>query len=97
MGKYKFPSTYNNVTANFICKYIFDEFRHIFDINMIGLTISIQRAGIPNAIYENEGFSITVETNDKVTDKLLKEYVTYAIIDGFHNLYLKHYGREWDG
>lgn len=97
MGKYKLPSTYDSATIDFIYKYILDKFRHIFDTNMIGLTFSIQKAGISNAIYENEGFSITVETNDKVTDERLKEYVTYAIVNGFHSLYLKHYGREWDG
>lgn len=97
MGKYTFPATLDEDTAEFIYKYILDEFRHIFDINMIGLTFSMQKAGIPNVIYENEEFSITVETNDKVTDELLKEYVTYVIVDGFHKLYLKHYGREWDG
>lgn len=97
MGKYKLPSTYDKATTDFIYKYILDEFRHIFDIGMTGLIFSIQRAGIPNAIYEIDEFSITVETNDKVTDERLKEYVTYAIVNGFHNLYLKHYGREWDG
>lgn len=97
MGKYKLPSTYDKATTDFIYKYILDEFQHIFDIDMIGLIFSIQKAGIPNAIYENEEFSITVETNDKVTDELLKEYVTYAIVNGFHNLYLKCYWRERNG
>lgn len=97
MGRYVIPSTFDEVTADFIHKYILDEFRHIFDIRMIGLTFSVKECGIPNAIYESKEFSVTVETNDKVADELLKEYVTSVIVNGFHDLYLKHHGREWNG
>lgn len=100
MGKYTLPSTYDYETAEFIHRYILDEFRHLFDISMIGLTIRIEDITAnksENVIYERHEYTVTVETNNRVSNERLAEYVTFVIINGFYDLFLKYHGRKWDG
>lgn len=100
MGKYTLPSSYDYETAEFIHRYILDEFRHLFDISTIGLSFRVKDVTAnknKNIIYECHEYTVTVETNDRVSDGVLAGYVTFVIVNGFYDLYLKYHGRKWNG
>lgn len=97
MGKYTFPATYDEETAEFICKAIKDGFRPFFDLEMIGLDFDIKDLKISNAIYEYNEFKVTVKTNDKISDSLLESYIASIVVNNFYDLFLKYHGREQNG
>lgn len=94
MGKYTFPATYDEGTAEFICNVVKDGFRPFFDLEMIGLDFDIKDLKISNAIYERNGFCVTVKTNDKISDSLLESYIIAIVVNNFYDLFLTYHGRE---
>ena len=94
MGKYTFPATYDEDTAEFICNAVKDGFRLVFDLEMIGLDFDIKDLKIPNDIYKRNGFYVTVKTNDKISDSLLESYIIAIVVNNFYDLFLTYHGRE---
>lgn len=94
MGKYTFPATYYEGTAEFICNAVKDGFRPFFDLEMIGLDFDIKDLKISNAIYERNEFCVTVKTNDKISDSLLESYIIAIIVNNFYDLFLTYHGRK---
>lgn len=94
MGKYTFPATYYEGTAEFICNVVKDGFRPFFDLEIIGLDFDIKDLKISNAIYERNEFCVTVKTNDKISDSLLESYIIAIVVNNFYDLFLTYHGRK---
>lgn len=97
MGKYTFPATLDEDTAEFICNIVKDGFRPFFDLEMIGLDFDIKDLKISNAIYECNEFKVTVKTNDKISDSLLESYIVAIVVNNFYDLFLTNHGRKENG